>query len=155
VLGVVHEVAGDDDEVRPERVQAALGRGQDLDRQRLLRSEGRRHAIAESIDRLEPQRRLLVGDVDVRELRPGRERGRHPAGRRQVGALGERLAGPPAEDAVAVRIDERPLQRRAGRRAGVVVSGAAGEQCRPPSGRGWGPLRAPPHESRPPVQSAA
>ena len=130
-LRVVDHVARDDDEGRVQRVDAHLGRGEHLCRERLLRPERRGDAIAERVDDLDAQRRLLVGDVDVRDLREDRERPCDASGRGDVGAVDERLARPPLEQADAAWISERASQRRAG------TSGAAGRSRRGRSRRRW------------------
>ena len=110
-LRVVGDVAGDEDGLRLLPVERADGGVERLCGERLLRAEGRRERGADAVQERHPRGRLLVADVGVGQLPERRER---PAELGLLAAVGQRLAGPGLEEAVAVGVDERGFERRAG-----------------------------------------
>jgi hypothetical protein len=158
-LGVVDEVAVDDDRVGPGGVERTDRGGQDLEAERLLRAEDRGEGRAEAVEERRPGRRLLVADVGVGEDPDAAEHAPGLRGRREVGAGAQRLARAAAERPVAVGVGEGGGERGAvggrGRRAaaGPVVlardrdRGDRDEQCRE-GGEGAAPRG---HSSRSPA----
>ena len=112
-LGVVDEVAVDDDRVGPGGVERADGGRQDLEGERLLGAEDGGERRPEAVEEHRPRRGLLVAHVDVGEDPERAEHAARGRGGREVGPVAQRLAGPALERAVAVRVDERRAQGRA------------------------------------------
>ena len=134
-LGVVDEVAVDDDGVGPGGVERADGGRQDLEGERLLRAEDGGERRPETVEEHRPGRGLLVADVDVGEDPDAAE---HAPGRRrrtEVGAVAQRLAGAAAG----------ACRRRRGRRTWRAASSRRPRRPPPsrhPTGRPRTPRRA-------------
>jgi hypothetical protein len=124
----VDDVAGHEHGLRADAVDRPHRGGEGLRRERLLRPEGRVDRVAQAVEERDPGGRLLVAHVRVGELG---ERGEHaPRGAEapaEVAPVVQRLAGAGLEEPVAVAVDERRAQGRAGRgRSGRGRGAAAG-----------------------------
>ena len=144
----VDQVAGHEHRVGREAVDGAHGGGEHLRAERLLRPERGRERAAEAVEERDARRRLLVAHVGVGDLGERGEDGAGPRGRREVGAVGERLAGARLQRAVAVAVHERRVDGRV-RRRGRPVAAAAGEQRGHEEQGGGGAHR---HSSRSPAR---
>jgi hypothetical protein len=168
LLAVVGQVARDDRQVGAQRVDGARGRGEGLERQRLLGPEDGGERGAQAVEERDARGRGRVAHVGVGELGDDAQRapgpGCRPAG--QLGAVAERLARRGLQDAGARGIAERHPQRgprvgavgAGGRRAAAhedpggkgeqrgddeqrAATGGGGHRVSPPGGRGRGARR--------------
>ena len=114
-LGVVDQITGLDDCHRVQPVDRRHHPGEHERGQRFLGPERRGERRAQPIEHLHACRRLLVRDVGVGQLCERHQSARRPRPRCELGAVAQRLARPPLEGAIPVRVDPGANPRRPGR----------------------------------------
>ena len=96
-----------------------------------MRAEGGVERRADAVQERHPRRRLLVADVGVGDLPEAGDLPADAAAAAEVAALDQRRGRAALEEAVAVGVDERRLQGRAGGRGGARLVAAAGNGQQP------------------------